>query len=653
MHKIRTLYLYLILICLFSCTEDQNIPASFELIQVLIGSTTIALDNTSENIPVDQVITLEFSLDLKESSISDAFLLSSPEEDKNIQVQLSSTNPKRISIRPIGLLENNTVYTLSIFSQLQSSDSQEFKGFSFSFKTIPAQLELLSVVLGDIQADQLSRVQNIDNDLSMRLGFSEAVASDQLREAFSLSSNPTLNFTSINEKTIQINSAAPLNFLQKYELNIDETLKGTQGEPFSGYALTFYTAVDSTFKFPETSDEELLTKVQQQTFKYFWDFAHPNSGLIRERNTSNDLVTIGGSGFGLMAIIVGVERGFISRQEGVDRLELIIDFLGDKAERFHGVWSHWLNGVTGKVIPFSSDDDGGDLVETAFLVQGLLTVRQYLDANNAQEDAIIQKINALWQGVEWDWYTQGGQKVLYWHWSPNFGWQKNLAIRGWNESLIVYVLAAASETHTITQDVYHQGWARSGDIINGNSYFDINLPLGINQGGPLFFSHYSFLGLDPRHLEDQYAEYWSQNVAHSQINHAYCQTNPLNYIAYGEGCWGLTASDNHVGYSAHHPNNDLGVITPTAALSSFPYTPEESLEAMRHFYYLLGDKLWGEYGFYDAFNVTEQWYADSYLAIDQGPIIIMIENYRTGLLWDLFMSAPEVQNGLSKLGFTY
>ena len=370
---------------------------------------------------------------------------------------------------------------------------------------------------------------------------------------------------------------------------------------------------------------------------------------------SGDLVTIGGSGFGVMAIIVGIERGFVTRAEGVERLTTIVDFLGNQADRFHGVWPHWLSGTTGSVIPFSSKDNGGDLVETAFMIHGLYTLRQYLDDSVPSENTLIARINSLIDGVEWDWYTRGGQNVLYWHWSPEYQWEINLPIRGWNEALIIYVLAASSTTHSIDRESYEQGWARSGGIRNdaGNTYYGYQLPLRSDMGGPLFFAHYSFLGLDPRNLEDQYADYWEQNRIHTLINRAYCVANPKQYIGYSSRCWGLTASDGNGGYSAHSPSNDRGVITPTAALSSFPYTPDESMEAARFFYYVLGDKLWGEYGFHDAFNLTSGWFADSYLAIDQGPIICMIENYRTGLLWDLFMSDGEIQEGLDKLGFTY
>ena len=159
------------------------------------------------------------------------------------------------------------------------------------------------------------------------------------------------------------------------------------------------------------------------------------------------------------------------------------------------------------------------------------------------------------------------------------------------------------------------------------------------------------LGVDPRQLKDEYADYWQQNRNHVLINRKHCLLNPKNYKGYGENCWGLTASDNRTGYAAHSPTEDLGVITPTAALASFPYTPEYSMKALRHFYDDLGNKIWSPYGFTDAFNQTENWYGTSHLAIDQGPIIVMIENYRSGLLWKLFMGIEEIQQGLKKLGF--
>lgn len=399
--------------------------------------------------------------------------------------------------------------------------------------------------------------------------------------------------------------------------------------------------------------DELLDKVQRQTLRYFWDFAEPNSGMARERNTSGHLVTTGGTGFGIMAMIAGVERGWLGREEVLQRVTHISEFLRD-ADRFHGAWSHWIDGRTGNALRFSELDDGGDLVETAFLVQGLLTAREYFDRDHPAESNLRQLVDELWHGVDWTWYTRG-QNVLYWHWSANHGFAMNMTIRGWHEALIVYVLAAGSPTYPIRPEVYHQGWASNGNMRNGRYFYDLRLPLGPDFGGPLFFAHYSFLGLDPRGLHDEYADYWEQNRNHTLINHRYAIANPNGFCHYSDSLWGITASDDpEVGYQAHAPfDRDNGTITPTAALSSMPYTPEESIRALNTFYYYLYDDLWGEYGFKDAFNFEHNWFADSYLAIDQGPIVVMIENYRSGLLWEVFMRNEAVAIGLQRLGFYY
>jgi len=414
------------------------------------------------------------------------------------------------------------------------------------------------------------------------------------------------------------------------------------------------------------SDDSLFTLVQYKTFEYFWEGAEPTSGAARERyHVDNDypdndknIVTSGGTGFGVMAILVGIDRKFITREEGVERFNKLTDFLA-KADRFHGAWPHWMNGETGKVKPFGANDNGGDLVETAFLMQGMLCVRQYFKDGNAEEKALAAKIDALWKGVEWDWYRNGGKNVLYWHWSPDKQWVMNFPVEGYNECLIMYVLAASSPTHGVPAEVYHEGWARSGGIRNDPAHQQYGYHLDLKHngaqqfGGPLFWSHYSYLGLDPRKLKDRYADYWTHNVNHTLINRQYCIENPKGYKDYGVNSWGLTAGYSVRFYAAHSPNEDMGVITPTAALSSFPYTPKESMQAMKHFYFDLGDKILGPYGFYDGFSVEYDWCKPWYLAIDQGPIVVMMENERTGLLWKLFMSSPEVKQGLDKLGFTY
>lgn len=400
------------------------------------------------------------------------------------------------------------------------------------------------------------------------------------------------------------------------------------------------------------TDEELMDVVQEQTFKYFFDFAEPNSGMAQERSNGSTatLVTTGGSGFGLASFPAAVERRWITEQEAMDRLLTILTFL-EEVPTYHGAFSHWYDGATGETLPFSDLDNGGDLVETAFLIQGLLINRQYFNDDSEEHQEIRQRITALWEAVEWTWYARG-ENVLTWHWSPQFNFQIYLQITGYNEALMAYVLAASSPTFPIDPEVYHQGWAQNGDIQNGNSYFDETLPLGTELGGPLFFAHYSFIGLNPNGLSDRYANYDEQNTAHSLINFKYCVDNPNGFPGYSEQSWGLTASDNPNGYSAHSPTNDLGVITPTAAISSMPYTPEQSMAAMRFFYEKYPDRLWGEYGFRDAFSLRANWFANSYLAIDQGPIIAMIENHRTGLLWDLFMADADVKNGLQRLDFS-
>lgn len=411
--------------------------------------------------------------------------------------------------------------------------------------------------------------------------------------------------------------------------------------------------------------QALYTDVQQKTFQYFWDGAEENSGLARERFHVDDVypqndkstVTSGGGGFGLMAILAGIERKFITRAEGIARLEKIASFL-ETADRFHGAWPHWWYGETGKVRPFGRNDNGGDLVETSFMAQGLLCVRQYFLNGTYQEKNLAHRMDKLWKGIEFDWY-RNGKDVLYWHWSPDKAWIMNFPVKGYNECLIMYVLAASSPTHGVSADVYHKGWAMEGKIKKESEHFGYKLQLfrqggeAAQSGGPLFWAHYSFLGLDPRGLKDQYAEYWPEMVNTTKINHAWCAKNPNGFKGYGPENWGLTASYSVKGYAAHAPDekNDLGVISPTAALSSMPYTPAESMAAMKHWKDKFGDKLLGKYGFYDAFSETDNWFPTRYLAIDQGPIVVMMENHRSGLLWNLFMSAPEIQAGLKKLGF--
>ncbi|MEZ4992369.1 MAG: glucoamylase family protein [Saprospiraceae bacterium] len=412
-----------------------------------------------------------------------------------------------------------------------------------------------------------------------------------------------------------------------------------------------------------TAEEEaLLDKVQQQTFNYFWEGGEPISGAACERvhmdniypSNDADIVTSGGTGFGIMALIAGIERGFISRKNGYQRMNQLANWL-KTADRFHGAWPHWMH-PSGKVKPFSRYDDGGDLVETAFLAQGLLTARQYFKKGNKKERQLAVLLDELWKGIDWQWYTQG-QNVLYWHWSPQYDWKMNFAVRGYNECTIMYILAAASPTHPVDPATYHEGYMRNGDIVTDRVYYDLPTILDHYETndqpvGPLFWAHYSFLGLDSHGLKDKYGDWWDLNRNHALIHYRHAVANPFEYEGYSDECWGMTSSYSMNGYGTHSPTRDMGVISPTAALSSFPYTPEESMRFL-NFMYQQQDSLVGDYGPYDAFSFQSKWYLPRYLAIDQLPIPVMIENYRSGLIWDLFMSAPEVQQGLDRLGFEY
>jgi hypothetical protein len=407
------------------------------------------------------------------------------------------------------------------------------------------------------------------------------------------------------------------------------------------------------------TDDQLLTSVQEATFRYFWEFVDPASGLAREGYLTHpcDYCTSGGTGFGMMTIMVGADRGFITRRQAAERLLKMVRFLEEKASRYHGVWSHWIDCQTGETIPFAGPaDNGGDLVETAFLVQGMLTVRQYFDEDNPVENELRQRITRLWEEVEWDWYLrEPGNNRLYWHWSPDFQWKLGHQFVGFNECLITYILAIASPTHSIPDECYAQGWVGDpNQYANGKEYYGYRKSVGSHRGDPLFFTHYSFLGLDPRKFTDRFCNYFENNRNTTLINRAYCIENPAQHKGYGELLWGLTASQNPDGYKAHGPapKQDDGTIAPTAAISSMPYTPEESIATLKHLYHQYGRLLWGPMGFYDALNLDRDWVAPGYLAIDQGTMVPMIENYRTGLCWKMFMSNMEIQAMLKSTDFT-
>lgn len=421
----------------------------------------------------------------------------------------------------------------------------------------------------------------------------------------------------------------------------------------------------------ELSDDELLTMVQRACFHYYWEGADPHSGMARENIPGDDrVIATGASGFGIMALMVGADRGFITREQGVERLTRIVSFL-EHAQRYHGVWSHYMDGNTGRTMPvFGMYDNGGDLVETSFLMQGLLAARQYFHGPSASEQSLYRRITALWETVEWDWYRETpASDFLYWHWSPQWAWQIHHPLIGFNEVMITYLLGIASPTHSVPADLYYSGWAGQSNLAmnyrsgwsgstdgnhygNGHTYYGIKLDVGVGTGGPLFFTHYSFMGFDPHSLHDRFTKsYFDNNRNIALINRAYSIANPKHFAGYGPDAWGLTASDGPDGYVAHAPDeaDDRGTITPTGALASFPYTPEASMAALKHYYRDLGAQMWDIYGPRDAFNQSQNWISPIYMGLNQAPIVVMVENYRTGLVWKNFMSNPEIGNMLKKL----
>jgi hypothetical protein len=649
--------LLIVLLCLFvisSCKKKEPDPVGVvQLTSIKIGSALLNLKGENMDVTADSSINILFDHRMDTTTVRKSLILKKTGLTPvafNIKYSSDFSLVKVIPVKP---LENTTSYLIQITSEIKGQSGETFPGAECSFITINGKIKIEAITLNGIDFRGPAVPRDVSwETVTFNVRFSEALDTTNYKKHFYLTGNIPLAFVlSADQKSVSVTNSNRLTDITKYTFAVLSTLKARNGFTFDGFQNDFFTKLDSTPKFPVVSDDELLTLIQQRTFRYFYDFAQPASGMTRERNNSGDLVTTGGSGFGIMALVVGMNRNFITRSEGLTRMNKIVNFL-EKCDRFHGAWPHWLNGTTGKVIPFTPKDNGGDLVETSFMIQGLLTMRQYLDPGLPAEKDLIDRITVLVNGVEYDWYTRG-RNVLYWHWSPDYGWAMNMQLSGYNETLITYVVAAASTSHSIPAAAYHQGYARNGDIRNGNSYYGYVLPLGERYGGPLFFTHYSFLGLDPRNLADQYASYMQQNVNQSLINWSYCRENPKKFIGYSSDCWGLTACDNPWGYAAHSPTNDLGVIASTAAISALPFTPEQSMKAIHQYYYLLGDRLLGDFGFYDSFDITEGWWASSYLAIDQGPIICMIENYRSGLLWHLFMSNPEINDGLTKLGFTH
>ena len=397
---------------------------------------------------------------------------------------------------------------------------------------------------------------------------------------------------------------------------------------------------------------QLLTEVQEAGFRYFYDYAQPVSGLSRIGTRANpDVCSSGDTGFGMFNLVVGIDRGFITRPQGISRALKILTFLTGKADRFHGAFSHLIDGSAGKALPFGHDDDGADIVETAFLMQGVLLWREYFSGTGPDEVEIRKLSDGLWRAVEWDWFAtrENGQSFMRWHWSPDHGWLENDKITGFNECQIVYLLALASPTHAVQPQVYWQGW-QTALYATHRMQFGIPLELGPHDfGPPLFWIQFSYLGLDPHSVRFDGKTYFEHFNDICRIEMLYGQSRSNHFEGYGS-FWGWTAGYGPDNYKEYLPGGiDDGTINPSAAISSMPYVPDASRALLFELYANHGSQCWGPFGFYDSFNLSRNWFARDYLGNDVGPLAPMIENYRTGLCWKIFMNAPEIRNALKML----
>jgi hypothetical protein len=399
-------------------------------------------------------------------------------------------------------------------------------------------------------------------------------------------------------------------------------------------------------------DGAFLDLVQHTAFDYFWYETNPQNGLVKDRSSYTSLSSIAAVGFGLSALTVGIDRGWISREVGRARVLTTLTFLwnsphGPEADAtgYNGFYYHFLDMQTGR----RDGDTELSTIDTALLLGGVLHVQEYFDQLDATEARIRTLADALYRRVDWPWMQVRSVKLCH-GWKPETGFLPH-DWGGYNEAMILYLLALGSPTFPISPQAW-TAWTSSYDWQTHYGQAFVVFP-------PLFGHQYSHVWVDFRNIQDTYMrakglDYFENSRRATLANRAYAIANPHGWADYGENVWGLTASDIPSSYSARGappPERDDGTITPTAAGGSFAFTPHESLAALRHMYATYRTQIWGPYGFKDAFNPSMKWFATDYLGIDQGPIVLMIENYRSGRIWHVFMQHPAIQRGLEHAGF--
>jgi hypothetical protein len=399
-------------------------------------------------------------------------------------------------------------------------------------------------------------------------------------------------------------------------------------------------------------DEAFLDLVQRTAFDYFWYETNPENGLIKDRSNDPSRSSIAAVGSGLSAPTVGIDRGWISREAGQARVLTTLQFLGNSphgpeadATGYKGFYYHFLDMQTGR----RDGDSELSTIDTALLLGGVLHVQQYFDRDDATEATIRALADNLDRRVDWPWMQVRSAKICH-GWNPETGFLR-YDWGGYNEAMILYLLALGSPTFPISPEAW-TAWTSSYAWQTHYGQAFVVFP-------PLFGHQYSHVWIDFRGIQDAYMrakglDYFENSRRATLANRAYVIANPHGWADYGENVWGLTASDIPTSYSARGAppaERDDGTITPTAVGGSFAFTPRESLAALRHMYATYRTQIWGPYGFKDAFNPSMKWFASDYLGIDQGPIVLMIENYRTGRIWHEFMQHPTIQSGLARAGF--
>lgn len=418
--------------------------------------------------------------------------------------------------------------------------------------------------------------------------------------------------------------------------------------------------------------DRFVDDLKEKTFTYFWEVVDSTTWQTDDRYPTRNFTSIASTGFALPVYIIGIHNEYITREEGALRVLNVLEWLwnapqGDDAEGvtgYRGFYYHFLNYGTGtrfKQVELST-------IDTALLMAGILTAQSYFDGQNRVESRIRELADSLYKRVEWDW-AMNGNSTMSMGWHPESGFIE-AQWKGYNEAMILLILALGSPDHAIPEDSWDT-WTSTYNWADFYGYEHVNF-------GPLFGHQYSHMFVDFRGIQDEYMrargiDYFENSRRATLANRAYCIDNPRNFKGYGENIWGLTASDGPanetraigdrtVRFRTYHARgaadgyiHDDGTIVPTAAGGSIPFAPEETLAALYTMKEKYGDQLYTKYGFLDAFNLTykkDGWFNKDYIGIDQGPIIIQLENLQTGLIWSILKENEYIQKGLAKAGFT-